>query len=44
MVSRAGSVFDDAGALKDLAIRKQLQEFLSGFVDFVRTGKSKVAV
>jgi len=36
MVSRAGSIFDDAGALKDLAIRKQLQEFLAGFVEFVR--------
>jgi NAD(P)H-dependent FMN reductase len=36
MVSRAGSVFDDAGALKDSAIRKQLQEFLAGFVEFVR--------
>jgi len=38
MVSRAGSVFDDAGALKDLTIRKQLQEFIHGFVDFVRGG------
>jgi chromate reductase, NAD(P)H dehydrogenase (quinone) len=44
MVSRAGSIFDDAGMLKDLTIRKQLQEFLSGFVDFVRTGKSGAAV
>jgi hypothetical protein len=38
MVSRAGGVFDDAGALKDLTIRKQLREFLYGFVNFVRGG------
>jgi chromate reductase, NAD(P)H dehydrogenase (quinone) len=36
MVSRAGNIFDDAGTLKDVATRKQLQEFLAGFVDFVR--------
>jgi len=39
MVSRAGSVFDDAGSLKDSAIRRQLQEFIAGFVEFVRRGE-----
>lgn len=35
MVSRVGSVFDDAGALKDPIMRKQLQDFVNGFVDYV---------
>jgi len=38
MVSRAGSAFDDAGALRDPVIGKQLQDFLARFVDFVRSG------
>ena len=35
MVSRAGSVFDANGALTDEAIKKQLQQFIQGFVQFV---------
>ena len=35
MVSRAQSVFDEAGNLKDEAIKKQLTEFLRGFSEFV---------
>jgi chromate reductase, NAD(P)H dehydrogenase (quinone) len=35
MVSRAASVFDESGKMTDEAIRKQLQQFLSGFVEFV---------
>ena len=35
MVSRAGNVFDEAGALKDQAIRDQLKVFMHGFVNFV---------
>lgn len=35
LVSRAASVFDESGKLTDEAIRKQLQQFLNGFVEFV---------
>ena len=35
-VSRAGSVFDEAGNLKDPAIGEQLKEFLAGYTQFVR--------
>jgi chromate reductase, NAD(P)H dehydrogenase (quinone) len=35
MVSRAESVFDESGKMKDETIRKQLQQFLNGFVGFV---------
>jgi chromate reductase, NAD(P)H dehydrogenase (quinone) len=34
MVSRAGSVFDAAGALTDEAVRTQLRQFLDGFCAF----------
>lgn len=34
MVSRAGTVFDEAGELKDEKIRAQLQQFMAGFVAF----------
>jgi NAD(P)H-dependent FMN reductase len=37
LVSRAQSVFDETGALKDPAIQEQLQQFLAGFVGFLRT-------
>ena len=37
MVSRAGSVFDAEGNLVDEKIRGQLQQFLEGFVAFVRS-------
>ena len=36
MVSRAASVFDESGALKDAAVAEQLRQFLAGFVGFVR--------
>ena len=36
MVSRAQSVFDETGALKDAAVEEQLKQFLRGFVDFVQ--------
>lgn len=36
MVSRAASVFDESGALKDAAVTEQLRQFLAGFVGFVR--------
>jgi len=35
-VPRAGSVFDETGALKDAAIEEQLRQFLAGYVSFVR--------
>ncbi len=35
LVSRAQTVFDEQGALKNEAIRKQLEQFLNGFVEFV---------
>jgi len=37
MVSRAAQVFDDSGALTDPAVRKQLLEFLHGFLQFVQS-------
>ena len=36
MVSRAGSVFDQSGALTDQGVREQLQKYLAGFVEYVR--------
>jgi chromate reductase len=36
LVSRAQTVFDENGALKDEAIRKQLEQFLNGFVEFIQ--------
>ena len=36
MVSRAASVFDESGALKDAAVLEQLRQFLAGYVSFVR--------
>ena len=36
MVSRAGKVFDENGELVDDAIRKQLSEFIQGFVKFIQ--------
>jgi NAD(P)H-dependent FMN reductase len=35
-VSRAGSVFNEAGELTDEAMREQLRKYLSGFVAFVK--------
>ncbi len=36
MVSRAGGVFDDDGALSDDGVREQLRAFVHGFVDFAQ--------
>jgi chromate reductase, NAD(P)H dehydrogenase (quinone) len=36
LVSRAGSVFNEAGELTDEAVRTQLRNYLAGFVDFSR--------
>jgi chromate reductase len=36
MVSRAQSVFDDQGKIIDEGIRKQLSQFLTGFIGFVQ--------
>jgi len=35
-VSRAGSVFDESGNLKDPAVEEQLKQFLAGYVAFVQ--------
>jgi NAD(P)H-dependent FMN reductase len=37
MVSRADSLFDDKGELTDEKIKAQLQQFVHGFVDFVKS-------
>jgi NAD(P)H-dependent FMN reductase len=42
LVSRAGSVFDEKGAIKDDAVREQLAKFLQGFAAFVES-RRKVA-
>jgi chromate reductase len=36
-VSRAGSVFNDAGEMVDDKIKAQLQQFMQGFVEFVES-------
>ena len=36
MVSRAASVFDESGALKDAAVSEQLRQFLAAYVSFLR--------
>jgi NAD(P)H-dependent FMN reductase len=37
MVSRAGSVFNDAGDMVDEKMKAQLQQFVHGFADFVNS-------
>ena len=37
LVSRAGSVFNDAGELVDEKMKAQLQQFIHGFVDFAKS-------
>lgn len=37
MVSRASSVFNDAGDMVDEKMKMQLQQFLQGFVDYVKS-------
>jgi chromate reductase len=39
MVSRAQSVFDEAGVLKDAAVKEQLRQFMQGFAEFVQRGQ-----
>jgi NAD(P)H-dependent FMN reductase len=39
-VSRAQGVFDQDGNLTDETVRRQLADFLGGFVLFIRTGRS----
>ena len=36
MVSRAASVFDESGVLRDAAVVEQLRQFLAGYVSYVR--------
>lgn len=36
LVSKAAQVFDEHGALKDETVRRQLGEFLKGFVEFAK--------
>jgi NAD(P)H-dependent FMN reductase len=36
LVPRAQTVFDEHGSLKDEAIKKQLEKFLNGFVEFIQ--------
>ena len=36
LVSRAGTVFDEHGKMTDEASKKQLEQFLRGFLEFVR--------
>ena len=36
LVSRAGQVFDESGALRDAKLQEQLQAYLAGFVGYVR--------
>ena len=35
MVSRAGGVFDESGNIKDDTTRNQLQQFMTGFAEFI---------
>ncbi|MBS0379987.1 MAG: NAD(P)H-dependent oxidoreductase [Proteobacteria bacterium] len=37
MVSRANTVFDEAGALKDATVEEALRQFLNGYVTFLRS-------
>jgi NAD(P)H-dependent FMN reductase len=41
LVSRAGKVFDESGALIDEAVRKQLQDFIRNFAKFVDSSSSQ---
>lgn len=36
MVSRANTVFNDAGELADESVRERLREFLQGYVEFIK--------
>jgi NAD(P)H-dependent FMN reductase len=39
MVSRAGGVFNEAGAMTDAATREQLAKFMAGFAKFVESAR-----
>jgi hypothetical protein len=39
MVSRAATVFDDSGEIKDDALLAQLRKFMSGFAAFVQSNR-----
>ncbi len=41
LVSNAAKVFDASGALADEEVRRRLQEFLKGYVDFIRAPQPK---
>ena len=41
-VSRAGSVFDEAGNLKDAGVEEHLKQFLDGYVAFVRRSSAQL--
>ena len=43
MVSRAGSVFNDAGQIGDEALSGQLRKFMAGFVEFVKANHPEAA-
>jgi len=43
MVSRAQSVFDEAGVMKDPAVQEQLKRYLAGFVAFVQRSRPPAA-
>lgn len=43
LVSRAGSVFDDAGHIVNDATRDQLRHFMEGFVSFIRSTSDREA-
>lgn len=42
MVSRAQQIFNDSGEMADEAARKQLQNFLVGFTEFIQANQSSV--
>lgn len=37
LVSRAHQVFNESGEMTDAAVRKQLEDFLAGFVEFIQS-------
>ena len=43
LVSRARTVFDEDGTLKDTAIQDQLRQFMRGFADFVQRCRTRPA-
>ncbi len=39
-VARAANVFDESGGLKDAAVEEQLEQFLAGYVSFIRRARA----